>query len=178
MGKLCRIKEYQIKNIISETIKWLREKNVTNIVMEDLGFKNNKSRRKLTRVEEKITWMEKFYRMGTVKLWMREQCRKYGIVVHYTPSEFTSQECSSCHHIEKENRKGERFICKNCGEERNSDENASENIVNRVLIENVSLALHKMTELNGGVKELNSLRLGHEKTRQIVQEIFAQYADK
>lgn len=81
--------------------------------MEDLEFRNHKSDKKIKEIEEKVTRLEKFHRFPAIK---RDecvgQCRKYGILVHWTPSEFTSQECSSCGYIEKGNRNGERFCYK------------------------------------------------------------------
>ncbi len=41
---------------------------------------------------------------------------------------FTSQKCSHCGHIEKENRKKERFLCLNCGFFEDADVQASVNI--------------------------------------------------
>lgn len=58
-------------------------------------------------------------------------CDEYGInMVKVSPS-YTSQTCSACGHIEKDNRKGETFHCLNCGYENDADVNASINIHNR-----------------------------------------------
>ena len=59
--------------------------------------------------------------------------KKYGITVSLTNSEYTSQECSHCHHISHNNRKSqEKFKCEKCGMEMNADLNASMNIKERV----------------------------------------------
>ena len=58
-------------------------------------------------------------------------CDEYGInMVKVSPS-YTSQTCSACGQIEKDNRKGETFHCLNCGYENDADVNASINIHNR-----------------------------------------------
>lgn len=55
-------------------------------------------------------------------------CDEYGInMVKVSPS-YTSQTCSSCGHIDKNNRKGETFHCLICGYENDADLNASINI--------------------------------------------------
>ena len=60
--------------------------------------------------------------------------KKYGITISLTNPEYTSQECSCCHHISKKNRQTqELFKCENCGFELNADLNASINIKNRIL---------------------------------------------
>lgn len=52
-----------------------------------------------------------------------------GIKVRYINPAYTSQKCSKCEYIDKENRETqETFICKSCGFEANADYNASRNI--------------------------------------------------
>lgn len=56
--------------------------------------------------------------------------RNGGELIRVDPK-FTSQKCSCCGHIEKENRETQsRFICKSCGNTINADYNASVNILN------------------------------------------------
>lgn len=51
------------------------------------------------------------------------------IKVRYVDPSYTSQTCSKCGHVDKENRKTqEKFKCTNCGFELNADHNASINI--------------------------------------------------
>ncbi len=58
--------------------------------------------------------------------------RNRGQLIRVDPK-FTSQKCSCCGHIEKENRlKQAQFICKSCGYVSNADYNASINILNAV----------------------------------------------
>lgn len=52
-----------------------------------------------------------------------------GIIVRYVDPAYTSQQCSICGHIDKENRQTqEKFKCVKCGFELNADHNASINI--------------------------------------------------
>ena len=54
---------------------------------------------------------------------------RIGIKVRYVNPSYTSQTCSRCGHIDKENRQTqEKFICTKCGFELNADHNASINI--------------------------------------------------
>ncbi|MGC8980067.1 MAG: RNA-guided endonuclease InsQ/TnpB family protein, partial [Thermoplasmata archaeon] len=51
-----------------------------------------------------------------------------GKIVVYVNPKYTSQRCSRCGYIDKNNRHGSVFRCKNCGFELNADLNASRNI--------------------------------------------------
>ena len=54
---------------------------------------------------------------------------RIGIKVRYVNPAYTSQTCSKCGNIDKENRQTqEKFICTKCGFELNADHNASINI--------------------------------------------------
>ena len=56
---------------------------------------------------------------------------EYGINLVKVSPAYTSQTCSACGHIDKNNRKGEAFNCIVCGYENDADVNASINIHNR-----------------------------------------------
>ena len=45
----------------------------------------------------------------------------------------TSQQCPNCNHTERENRSGEKFICRKCGDTEQADIVGSENILDRFL---------------------------------------------
>ena len=58
--------------------------------------------------------------------------RNGGQLIKVDPK-FTSQKCSCCGHIEKENRESQAlFVCKKCKYTSNADHNASINILNAV----------------------------------------------
>jgi len=45
------------------------------------------------------------------------------------PAAYTSQRCSACGHVHADNRKGEKFRCRECGHEDHADINAAKNIL-------------------------------------------------
>jgi len=60
------------------------------------------------------------------------KAKRESIEVRYIDPHFTSQKCSKCGYIDKENRETqENFICKKCGFKLNADHNASINIARR-----------------------------------------------
>lgn len=64
----------------------------------------------------------------------RRIANKHDISVSFIHPEYTSQECSNCEYIDKENRKiQETFSCVKCNHTLNADYNASINIKNRLL---------------------------------------------
>ena len=57
---------------------------------------------------------------------------KYNTELGLVDPKYTSQQCSKCGYIDKENRnKQADFVCKKCGYTENADVNASYNIANR-----------------------------------------------
>lgn len=58
---------------------------------------------------------------------------KSGKVVFRVNPRHTSQECSVCHHIDPENREGEKFLCTNCGHVDDANFQASINIKNKAI---------------------------------------------
>ena len=51
-----------------------------------------------------------------------------GIRVGFVDARYTSQKCSVCKTIDKTSRKGNRYVCRHCGNEMHADENAAINI--------------------------------------------------
>jgi putative transposase len=87
-----------------------------------------------------------------------------GKSVLYIDPKYTSQKCSVCGHIGKNNRHGSVFKCKNCGFELNADLNASRNIevlgkseYFRLMSTSQSLRFDE-SSLTGGVETSNKLR--------------------
>lgn len=102
----------------------------TTIVLEKLtgirggSFKLNKVTRK-----EINKWnyfqFEKF---------LKYKAEAKGCNVEYVDARYTSQRCSKCGHIAKNNRKNQAYFkCKSCGFQLNADLNASKNIVLKYL---------------------------------------------
>ena len=75
---------------------------------------------------------------------------KFGSICLKVNPKFTSQKCSHCGHIQKENRNKERFLCLNCGFFADADIQASVNI---------------------GVKGLKTLGISQSKLLRVPQKV-------
>ena len=94
--------------------------------------------------------------------------KKYGITISLTNPEYTSQECSCCHHISKKNRQTqELFKCENCGFELNADLNASINIKNRILSNVLRKSCHQEIKPNKFIP----IGIKHEEFKQIYTQM-------
>ena len=81
-------------------------------------------------------------------------------VFKYEPH-FSSQECSKCHHVSKNNRNGEKFICEACGHIDHADTQAARNGQGRIGLKFVSKRrkqpTHESLVPTGGLSESNAL---------------------
>ncbi|MGC9337833.1 MAG: RNA-guided endonuclease InsQ/TnpB family protein [Candidatus Cloacimonadia bacterium] len=76
-----------------------------------------------------------------LSMWMRRRIQAYttykagldGVPVVTVDPQHTSQRCPRCNHIERKNRKGILFSCKNCGYSNNADRIGSINIAQKYL---------------------------------------------
>ncbi len=60
---------------------------------------------------------------------IKTKANKFGIIVNIIDSSYTSQRCSSCGNIDRDNRTEQKsFKCVSCGNGMNADHNASKNI--------------------------------------------------
>ncbi len=79
------------------------------------------AKRALNRLIRDCSW-------GNLKSKIESVAAKFGSICLDVNPKFTSQQCSHCGHIAKENRNKERFLCLNCGFFSDSDVQASVNI--------------------------------------------------
>jgi putative transposase len=105
-----------IKTIVLENLKGIRNRN--------LGKKTNK-------------------RISSWPFYEFERCLSYkaeaqGIEVAHVTPEYTSQQCSKCHVINKGNRYKSKYHCSNCGLRMHAELNAAINIRNRYLLSSTS----------------------------------------
>ena len=119
-----KIKSF-FKNEIGRILNKLGNKGYAVFVVEKLDFRysnlSKKMNRLLTRTYRKVI-KDKFVRLE----------EKYGIRTIEVNAAYTSQECSNCGFVSKENRKSQsRFACKCCNYKINADVNAARNIVKR-----------------------------------------------
>ncbi len=56
------------------------------------------------------------------------KCQRNGIMVELVDARYTSQKCCVCKTIDKASRKGNRYVCRHCGNEMHADVNAAINI--------------------------------------------------
>jgi len=99
-------------------------------------LKNGQSAKKaLNRLIRDCSW-------GELKLKIQSVAEKFGCIVVEVNPKHTSQQCSACGHIDKQNRKGEKFACTNCGHIADADNQAAINIAKRG-IEQLNLSLSK-----------------------------------
>jgi putative transposase len=124
-------------------------KTADAIVHEDLNVKGMKSRCKVKRSKGRFmpngqaakrglnrsisdaSWGGLFAKIG----WLGAKAGKPVLAVD---PKFSSQECSSCKHRSKDNRKGEKFICESCGHIDHADTQASRTINKRAGFDFVS----------------------------------------
>ena len=112
-------------NLINKTINDIDINNLKEIVIEDL--KNVKSHSKNKIYKKTMNKMQRWsYTQCIDKL--ERLCEENGILLTKVNPAYTSQCCSSCGHIDKLNRSGERFKCQCCGYENDADVNAAINI--------------------------------------------------
>jgi IS605 OrfB family transposase len=112
-------------NEINRACNQLNLTNVKELVLEDLKYLKHK-----TKLSTKV--------MNTLQRWsypktmakLESLGQTNGILVSKVNPAYTSQRCSVCGHINRENRKGLDFLCLLCGHESNADFNAARNIAN------------------------------------------------
>ncbi len=100
-----------------KVVEFAVKNNVGQINMEKLeknGFDN------------KLLGMWSYYELQNM---IEYKGKREGIIVKYINPAYTSQTCSKCGHIHKDNRKSqEHFECVRCGHKLNADHNAAINI--------------------------------------------------
>jgi len=113
---------------INRIAKELPYNDIKTIVMENIkNIKKNTKKDKKLRKE----FRNKFQRWTYPKLFSRisQLCEIDGVHFHTVDPAWTSQSCSRCGFVHKLNRKGEIFLCRNCGYTEDADYNASKNIL-------------------------------------------------
>ena len=112
-----RIKSY-FKNEIGRILNKLAEKNVGVFVVEKLDFRAAGLSKRMNRL------IGRTYR-SVVKAKLSRLEEQYGIQIIAVNPAYTSQECSRCHYVSKDNRKSQKdFVCQHCHYSCNADVNA------------------------------------------------------
>jgi len=124
--------QWFMESLVSQFLKTLIEKGFTDITMEDLELHlTNAGVAKVSGL--RLTRMVRMLRLSSFKSIVVSQAQKKGIRVHLVHAQYSSQECSKCHHSSKSNRKGEEFKCTQCGHEDESDFQGGGNLLSRKL---------------------------------------------
>lgn len=137
--------EFYFKHLISDILKDLVNKGITDIVLEDLDLTQCKA--SFIKDEElniKYSKIVRLLRLSSIKSWFEEQANNKGIRVHLTNPSYTSQSCSRCHYIDSNNRNKRDFKCLNCGHTQDADENAARNIYSRICLDVLRDYFHKL----------------------------------
>lgn len=112
-----RIKSY-FKNEIGRILNKLAKKNVGVFVVEKLDFRAAGLSKQMNRL------IGRTYR-AFVKAKLARLEEQYGIQIIAVNPAYTSQECSRCHYVSKDNRKTQKdFVCRHCHYSCNADVNA------------------------------------------------------
>ena len=114
---------------INRTVKKLPFTNAKTVVMENIkDIKRNTKKERRLRKE----FRSKFQRWTYPLLFSRinQLCEADGVHFYAVDPAYTSQTCNICGFVHKLNRKGEIFLCRNCGYTDDADYNASLNILN------------------------------------------------
>ena len=112
-----RIKSY-FKNEIGRILNKLAKKNVGIFVVEKLDFRAAGLSKRMNRL------IGRTYR-SIVKAKLARLEEQFGIQIIAVNPTYTSQECSRCHYVSKDNRKTQKdFVCRHCHYSCNADINA------------------------------------------------------
>ena len=111
INEVCnRLNLYGVKMLVAEDLKGLK-------------YKSKLSTRFLNRMQY---WS---YKQVLTKLEL--MCQEHGVQMVKVSPAYTSQTCSKCGNVDRDSRKGERFMCTTCAFELDADINAAINIHNR-----------------------------------------------
>jgi len=115
-------------NKINQSINQINFKELKTIVAEDLKHVKSNSKGKINK-----KFNNKLQRWSYSKVLDRLSliCEEAGINFKKVNPAYTSQTCSACGHIDKNNRNNEKFLCLCCGYKTDADYNASVNILHR-----------------------------------------------
>ncbi|MFW6219730.1 MAG: zinc ribbon domain-containing protein [bacterium] len=114
--------------INTELNKIFKENGILILVGEYLKFKSKGKRSWRKDINRKLS----YWCNGEIKRAMENKLKENGVFFSGVGASYTSQKCSSCGHIHKDNRKGKYFKCLSCGFAYDSDLNAAINIRERL----------------------------------------------
>ena len=136
--KLSEYVKNEVRRVINRVIELYRPQR---LVLEDLrGF----LKRVINNFPKSVKRVLIRFGLGEIKRKLKEVSEEYGIEVVFVNPAYSSQTCSSCGFVDKENRKTRsEFECELCNRKLHADVNASRNLLSRA---KWGLHLHRMEE--------------------------------
>jgi len=117
---------------VNEIINQINLGDVVYLFVEDLkDVKKGGGRGKKRKIHRKFMSKLQHWTYPRVVDKFERRCEDEGISLEKVSPAYTSQICSDCGSKDKNNRKGEKFKCLECGFETDADLNASVNILHR-----------------------------------------------
>ena len=157
-----------VEQCLVELFKHCIKNNIDHLVFEDLNVFTRKYKVNNKEFNVNIRRLMSILHIVDIKNVAERIGKKYGITISLTNAEYTSQQCSCCGYIHKNNRKTqEKFKCIHCGYEKNADLNASINIKNRISVDVLRDSLHIEVEKNKYIP----LETKHEKVEQLFKKL-------
>ena len=157
-----------IEQCLVKLFKHCIKNNIDHLVFEDLNVFTRKYKVNNKEFNVNIRRLMSILHIVDIKNVAERIGKKYGITISLTNAEYTSQQCSCCGYIHKDNRKTqEKFRCIHCGYEENADLNASINIKERINSDVLRDFLHIEVEKNKYVP----LETKHEKVEQLFKKL-------
>ena len=157
-----------VEQCLVELFKHCNKNNIDHLVFEDLNVFTRKYKVNNKEFNVNIRRLMSILHIVDIKNMAERIGRKYGIIISLTNAEYTSQQCSCCGYIHKDNRKTqEKFKCIHCGYEENADLNASINIKNRISVDVLRDSLHIEVEKNTYIP----LETKHENVEQLFKKL-------
>ena len=144
-SRLSRINEYYINNIITTYLNDCKNKGVEHLIFEKLDSWNVKWKFN-NELDAKYNRVFRLVRQQGIVELFKKQARNNGIVIHNIPSFYTSQRCSCCFKVDKNNLKSDRIYLCQCGNNIDRDINAAKNI--KDILERFSSKLCKQNAYN------------------------------
>lgn len=145
-SRLSRINEYYINNIITTYLSDCKNKGVEHLIFEKLDSWNVKWKFN-NELDAKYNRVFRLVRQAGIVELFKKQARNLGIVIHNIPSFYTSQRCSCCFEVDKNNLKSDRmYVCSSCKNKMDRDVNAAKNI--KDILERFSSKLCKQNAYN------------------------------
>lgn len=108
----CRLDEF-IQQTVNDLLKYCLRNNIHYICLEELNFKQGKSKKRTKCFNRQINIMKtgNFYELLQRKI----DINQLDIQIIFIDPAYTSQMCSQCGCIHQENRQSNMFCCQACG---------------------------------------------------------------